>query len=277
MRTLWIILGAKDSKRSSRFPEWCCDLSHFQKHFIMKKFVSYTIFIFVLLGCSPKKTALRYESDQLVVEQLTEHSFRHITYLNTQDFGKVACNGMIVVDQGEAIIFDTPNTDVESEELIQWVEEELGSTVKGIVATHFHTDCLGGLQAFHKRNIPSYATEKTIELATAKGHPIPQNGFMGTKELTLGDKKVILDYVGEGHTQDNCIGYFPSEEVLFGGCLIKSLGAGKGNLEDANTEAWPHTVQDLKSKYPKAGIIIPGHGKPGNAELLDFTMALFTD
>jgi len=243
----------------------------------MKRFHLYAIFFLVLLGCTSKKTPIRYESDQLVVEQLTKHTFQHITYLNTQDFGKVACNGMIVIDQGEAIIFDTPNTDVESEELIQWVEEELGCTIKGVVATHFHTDCLGGLQAFHKKNIPSYATEKTIELATAKGHPVPQVGFIGTKELNLGDKKVILDYVGEGHTQDNSIGYFPSEEVLFGGCLVKSLGAGKGNLEDANTAAWPQTIQNLKSKYPKASTIIPGHGKPGNADLLDFTAALFMD
>lgn len=252
-------------------------MAPFPKYLIMNKLFSYVIFLFVLLGCTSKKTPVRYESDQLVVEQLSENTFQHITYLNTQDFGKVACNGLIVIDEGEAIIFDTPNTDAESEELIRWVDEELGCKVTGIVATHFHTDCLGGLQAFHKHNISSYATKRTIELATAKGHPVPQNGFVNTKELKLGNKKVILDYLGEGHTQDNSIGYFPSEKVLFGGCLVKSLGAGKGNLEDANTEAWPQTIQNLKAKYPQANIIIPGHGKPGSTDLLDFTMALFRD
>ena len=69
--------------------------------------------------------------------------------------------------------------------------------------------------------------------------------------------------------------YFPEDNVLFGGCLIKSVGAGKGYLGDANTIAWPGTVHKIKLKYPKTEIVIPGHGKWGGTELLDYTIELF--
>ena len=241
-----------------------------EKHFHLSSVLT------ILANGQTKKTGISYETKTLKVDQLTEHTFQHITYLQTESFGKVACNGMIVIADGEAIIFDTPNTDEESDELIKWIENELNCTVKAVVATHFHTDCLGGLNAFHARNIPSYAYIKTLELAASNKSPIPQNGFTNPLELSVGNKTVLLDYLGEGHTLDNSIGYFSADKVLFGGCLIKSLGAGKGNLEDANIAEWPETVSKLKAKYAKANTIVPGHGSVGDKALLDFTIALFS-
>lgn len=82
-------------------------------------------------------------------------------------------------------------------------------------------------------------------------------------------------FFGEGHTKDNVVGYFPEAEAIFGGCLIKESGAGKGNLEDANVAAWSATVKKLKRSYPRAKTVIPGHGKSGGRELLDYTIKLF--
>ena len=250
-------------------------LQHPRLH--MKKSIILIGFFALILSCKTGKKPVTYETETLKIKQLTPHTYQHITYLQTESFGKVACNGLIVANNGEAIIFDTPNTELESEELIQWVQSQLDCQIKGIVATHFHTDCLGGLKAFHNRNIPSYAYTKTIDLASKRDYPIPEHGFTDALELSVGNEKVVLDYLGEGHTQDNSIGYFPREEVLFGGCLIKSIGAGKGNLEDANTSEWSKTVSGLKTKYPKAKTIIPGHGNPGGTDLLDFTITLFRE
>lgn len=218
-----------------------------------------------------------YDSNDLKIEKVSDNAYRHITFLNTQDWGKVACNGMIATDDGEAIIFDTPITDSVSTVLIDYVEHDLNCKVIGIVATHFHTDCLGGLKAFHDRNIPSYAFKMTLELAKPTHEVIPLNGFDKSLELKIGSKKVILDYLGGGHTRDNIIGYFPSEQVMFGGCLVKSLKSGKGNLEDADVKAWPNTIQTLKTKYKDVKVVIPGHGNPGDAALLDYTLTMFAE
>lgn len=233
--------------------------------------------LFTLISCKIQNDIVyQYESEDLKIKQLTAHTFVHISYLETEDYGKVACNGMVVIEDGAAIIFDTPTNDAVSLELIKWVEEVAKATVKKIVVTHFHVDCLGGLQAFHDKHIPSYANQLTISLAKENGvEALPQNGFETLVELEVGNEKVISECLGEGHTRDNIIGYFPKDKVMFGGCLIKSAGAGKGNLADANVQEWSNTVENIKSKYTDVQIIIPGHGKTGGKELLDYTIDKF--
>jgi metallo-beta-lactamase class B len=46
-------------------------------------------------------------------------------------------------------------------------------------------------------------------------------------------------------------------------------------LGDANISEWSGTVQSVKRKYGNAKIVLPGHGKPGGMELLDYTIELF--
>ena len=149
--------------------------------------------------------------------------------------------------------------------------------IMGIIPTHFHEDCVGGLEKFNENNIPSYASNKTIALLKNKGRIFskPINGFDDSLVLNIGDKKIFINYFGEGHTRDNVIGYFPEDKVVFGGCLIKEVGAKKGNLEYANVAVWPETVRRLKRRYPETKIVIPGHGKRGGTELFDYTIKLF--
>ena len=219
-------------------------------------------------------TSLEYSSNDLIITKISEHVYQHISYLDTQSFGRVGCNGMLVVNNQEVIIFDTPTNNENSQELIDFLTKNK-LTIKAIVATHFHSDCLGGLEVFHASNIPSYALDQTIELAKKNKSVLPQNDFETELELSVGNKKVFATYFGEGHTVDNIIGYYPEDHVLFGGCLVKAMGAGKGNLEDANTNDWSKTVQNVKVKHPENTIVIPGHGKSGGTELLDFTIQLF--
>ncbi|MDZ7613831.1 MAG: hypothetical protein U5K51_09100 [Flavobacteriaceae bacterium] len=53
----------------------------------------------------------------------------------------------------------------------------------------------------------------------------PINDFNESLTLSIGNKKVNAEYFGEGHTKDNIVGYFPNENAVFGGCLIKEVGA----------------------------------------------------
>ena len=216
-----------------------------------------------------------FESTKLVVIQIAPNAYQHISYLQTNDFGNVPCNGLVVCNNKEAIIFDTPTNDSSSNQLIQWVQSTLKSKIIAIVPTHFHNDCLGGLNAFDEHAIPSYANAKTIDLAKAYGFVIPTNHFNDSLILKVGNEIVQLKYFGEGHTMDNVVAYFPSEQVLFGGCLIKELGASKGYLGDANVKTWSNTVSKIKNAYPKLKIVVPGHGAFGDQALLDYTIQLF--
>ena len=216
-----------------------------------------------------------YHSDNLIVIQVSENAFVHTSFLQTNDFGNVPCNGMIVRNSNEAIVFDTPTNDKSSEDLIKFIKEKLNCKINAIVPTHFHSDCLGGLNAFHEQNIPSFANFSTIELTKANNVVNPQNGFKDELKLSLGKTYVMVNFFGQGHTKDNVVGYFPSENILFGGCLIKELEATKGYLGDANVGDWSNTVEKIKKQYPNLKIVIPGHGAIGGSELLDYTIRLF--
>jgi metallo-beta-lactamase class B len=237
------------------------------------KTISFILILLILSAFSNK--SISYKSDTLKIETLTENVWVHTSYLQTTDFGNVGCNGMVYCNNNQAIIFDTPTTDSVSLELINWIESELKCEVIGVVATHFHNDCLGGLAAFHQKGINSFANELTIELAKAESATIPQKSLKSSDELMVGDNTVIINYFGEGHTKDNIVAFLPNENVLFGGCLIKELNTKKGYLGDANVNEWSNTVAKIKAAYPNLKWIIPGHGKPGNTDLLDYTITLF--
>ena len=224
----------------------------------------------------PTETVV-YQSENLILKKISPHVYRHISYLNTDDFGKVECNGMVVVNGGKAVIFDTPANDSGSEELINYVNKNLEAIITAIIPTHFHNDCVGGMKVFGKHHIPGYASSKTIDILIKEKNPNASllKPFNDSLTLDIGGEKVSAEYFGEGHTSDNIVGYFPKDSVLFGGCLIKELGASKGFLGDANLKAWSATVLKVKQKYPHATVIIPGHGAPGGTDLLDYTRKLF--
>ena len=216
-----------------------------------------------------------HHSEQLIVTRISENAYIHTSYHQTNDFGNVPCNGLIVRDGAEVVIFDTPTKDAASEELIAWIEQELHCRVKAVVPTHFHVDCLGGLEAFHAHGIPSHAHAKTIELAAANNAALPQQAFTDSLILMAGSERVVVRHYGEGHTVDNVVGYFAKEDVLFGGCLIKEIDASKGYLGDANVNAWSATVDRVKQAYPQVKVVVPGHGRHGDGRLLDYTIGLF--
>lgn len=218
-----------------------------------------------------------YKTEVLIIKKLSSHVYQHISFLNTDDYGKVGCNGMLVVNENEGVVFDTPTDNKSSLELINFVVNELKSEIIALVPTHFHEDCIGGIKAFEEYDVPTYVTHQTVELFKDDNQNPSKSIIEFDNELIIGigSKKVYVEYFGEGHTIDNVIGYFPEDNAMFGGCLIKEEGASKGYLGDANTSQWSQTVRKIKLKYPKMEIVIPGHGKRGGNELFDYTMDMF--
>ena len=216
-----------------------------------------------------------YHSEGLMIVQISDNSFLHTSFLQTNDFGNVPCNGMIVRNSNEAIVFDTPTTNETAEDLIKFIKEKLHCKINAIVPTHFHEDCLGGLASFHAKNIPSFGNVSTINLAKSSNVVPPQKGFKDSLKLKLGNTYSMVKFFGEGHTKDNVVAYFQNDNILFVGCLVKELGATKGYLGDSNVGEWSNTVVKIKEQYPNVKIVIPGHGEVGGIDLLDYTIKLF--
>jgi metallo-beta-lactamase class B len=249
----------------------------------MKKGVQYFV-IGVLMICSYQvqsqkmnvyQPKLVLDTKDLLVTQISQNAFTHVSFLQTNDFGNVPCNGLIVRSQNEVVIYDTPTNDSTTLNLIKWINDILHCKIIAIIPTHFHNDCLGGLNAFHTKGVSSFANNQTIALAKLNNYTVPLRGFDDSLVLKFGNQTTVIKYFGEGHTKDNVVGYFASENILFGGCLIKELNATKGYLGDANVNAWSKTVTKIKRQYPNLKIVVPGHGEIGDTKLLDYTITLF--
>lgn len=234
-----------------------------------------TLFLLALIAALTPIT-LAETSEPLEIEELKPGVYLVRDYLSTQDFGRVDCNGLLYVVNGEALVVDTPHTEALSEVLIERVKTQFGAKITGVVIGHTHADSMGGLAAFQKAGIPSYSSLATQEKAGRQGLPIPTAGYDSSLELRVGGKTVRCRYFGPGHTDDNAVTYLEEEKVLFGDCLVKAQGASKGFLGDADVEQWPQTLGKVKVAFPDAQIVVPGHGAPGGTELLDYTIELFT-
>jgi metallo-beta-lactamase class B len=152
----------------------------------------------ILLGCKEAASKKEvYQSEKLLITQISAHVYEHISYLETESFGKVPCNGMIVCNKNEAVVFDTPTDNESSSELIDWITSTLKCKIKAIIPTHYHIDNLGGLDKFHSQGIPSYAYQKTIQIAKKDGLPVPQQGFDPFLELEVGGERVMWIFWGK--------------------------------------------------------------------------------
>ena len=155
----------------------------------------------------------------------------------TKSYDLFPCNGLVVIDKNESLVFDTPVDSLASAELIRWIQETQKSKIYYVVPTHFHVHCTGGLNAFHHEQIPSLGSEITLALSKENKEQVPWLSFTNQRVLSIGEMEIDVKFYGEGHTNDNIAVKVKDDQLLFGGCLIKSEGAGKGNLAEANVSA----------------------------------------
>lgn len=205
-------------------------------------------------------------SEGLEIIKLSEHTFIH-TYDGS--------NGIIYINNGEAIIVSTPPTDEATRNLINWVKDSLNVKIIGFVIDSWHPDNMEGLNIVNELGIKSYSNELTQQIAKANNLPIPQIGFHQKIELNVGNGKLVAQYFGPAHTDDGIVVWVPDEKILFGSNAVRNYNGWIGNISDANINKWSETVEKIKDEYNSAKIVIPGHGNYGGTELLDYTINLY--
>jgi metallo-beta-lactamase class B len=214
-------------------------------------------------------------SDDLELIKITENSYIHVSYKDLPGYKHFPANGLIYTNDKKAYIIDTPWDDQLTETLVTWLKDSLKLSIEGVIPTHWHVDCMGGLKYINESGIKSYAVDLTCEIAREKNLPVPQFSFRDSLTLNSGEKEIVLKYLGAGHTKDNFVVWFPEEKILFGGDILRSLKwQSLGYVGDADVEAWPTSVQKILSNFPDAKIAIPGHGQYGDLSLVRHTLNL---
>lgn len=234
-----------------------------------------------------------------IAPDLYGRQLRDDLYVFTHEFPWPANALLVVMGDGSLVLVDTPYTPEATEALVGWLRETFGERDLVVINTGFHVDNLGGNQYLIEQGIPVYGSDKTVELLASSGEHTrayimldwlagPQNRrfyeayqqipFVAPDHIFPLDEGLTLTYAGEtvevyfpgpSHTLDNVVVYFPAQRVLFGGCMILA-GDTVGNDEDADRDAWPDSVAQLKRF--DADIVVPGHGDRLDADLIDHTI-----
>ncbi|HEX7046680.1 MAG TPA: subclass B1 metallo-beta-lactamase [Gammaproteobacteria bacterium] len=203
------------------------------------------------------------------------HVYRSYFDLGSQ---RLHANGMLMIGTDRITIIDAPWTAAAAYELLDWLDSNFPGKVKRLVITHAHDDRMGSIDVFAERGIPIYSQRNTAQIARKKGWTAPNFVFDGNLPLRSGEQAVELFYPGPAHALDNIIAWFPDDKVLFGGCMVKSRHAETlGFTGDANEQSWPLALRRALARYPEAQQVIPGHGLPGDAQLLTHTIELLED
>lgn len=213
--------------------------------------------------------------DSLVVRELSTGVWLHTSWseFNGVMFPK---NGLLFLHQGQIWLVDTAWGNELTEDLLAWVDRELGLPIAGAIVSHFHDDSMGGTPALAARGVPSWAHPLTLQLGEGEGVPLPEP----IDGLGIGDSRVIggadVYYPGPGHSSDNIFVWLPEHRILFGGCAVRPAESSSlGNTSDAVVGEWPRAIERVKERFPDVVLVVPSHGDLGDRTLLDHTIALF--
>jgi glyoxylase-like metal-dependent hydrolase (beta-lactamase superfamily II) len=209
--------------------------------------------------------------DSVTVRRIGERVWVHVSVK-----GGIPSNGLVVaLDGGGTLLIDTAWDDEQTGRLVDWARTRLGKPVRRAVVTHFHRDRLGGIDTLRALGIPAAGLDRTRELAIAHGDGAPDVLLRADRPVHADHDGFEVFHPGAGHSPDNVVVWLPRERVLFGGCLVKSAAARDlGNTADADVAHWDDAVMAVLARYPRAAIVVPGHGAEGGTGLLTHTRDL---
>ncbi len=193
------------------------------------------------------------------VTPLTKNVYVHTTY---QLFAGAPfpSNGLIIDTPDGVVLIDSGWGDKQTRRVERWVRRNLNKRVRLVICTHAHGDRMDGITYLQKRGARVIATPQTARLGAAEGFGQAEGTLSADTTFTFGNHRITTFYPGHGHTIDNIVVYLPAEQILFGGCLVKSPEAtNMGNVADADLEKWPATIRNVQARFPEAEIIVPGH------------------
>lgn len=198
-------------------------------------------------------------SAQLDFLKISDSSYTYTTY---QRFNSVvfSSHGLLKITDIGIVMIDTPWDTTQFQPLLDSIEQRFHQPVVLILSTHWHEDRTAGLNYYRSLGIPTYCTYATRNLCREHGLPEAEFTFEGDTVFQVGNTSFETFYPGAGHSSDNIVVYFPKEDLLVGGCFVKSAKATDlGNLSDANIGMWPVAIRNLIRKYPHVKQVIPGH------------------
>jgi len=213
----------------------------------------------------------------VTLSEIAEGVWVHTTNYKLPGQAPIPVNGLVVMDGEEVTLVDGAWGELATLSLLEKIKAETGKMPTKMIVTHHHADRTAGVDAAEWRGIQVYTHPDTPNLAAKAGFPAPDTSVAALKTPKSRTKvgNIEIAYPGHGHAQDNLVVYIPSADILYGGCAVRGAGSKSlGNDSDADFAKWTESLQWIKATYPKAKLVVPGHGKGANLSLVDATLAM---
>ncbi|MFC0622699.1 MBL fold metallo-hydrolase [Kribbella deserti] len=206
----------------------------------------------------------------------------------------------VVAGSAGVLVVDTHATEAFATELLADVRRLVpGAEVRWAVNTHAHFDHTFGNSVFaaagatvisHENaaaqllergpelqrryaenpgvdpDFPAIPAEVIAQIATAPLVPADQT-FSVAKVIDLGDRRVELLHLGNGHTDGDIVVLVPDADVVFMGDLIEE-SAPPSYGDDCYPLDWSDTVDRVVGLLTATTRVVPGHGAVVDAEFV---------
>lgn len=119
-------------------------ISYFYKMIKQFALVNFIILIISNYSIAQENNTIVIDNDIQLI-QLQDSIFIHISWQQSENFGRFPSNGLIIIKNGQALMLDTPMDNDKTERLTKYLTDSLCVKLTKVIACHYHDDCLGGL------------------------------------------------------------------------------------------------------------------------------------
>jgi glyoxylase-like metal-dependent hydrolase (beta-lactamase superfamily II) len=184
-----------------------------------------------------------------------------------------AVNLGLVVGTEAALLVDTGSSPEQGRAIRESVATVTDRPLVAVVVTHWHYDHAFGLTAFAdvdsvghesvpgRLASPEAATEAARLGVAAQDLTGPSRELVVATAFDLGDRRVEVAHLGNGHTDGDLVVVVPDAEVVFAGDLIESAGPPSFG-PDSVPDEWAGTLDGLVGLMTERTLAVPGHGDP---------------
>lgn len=214
------------------------------------------------------------DTAKLKITHLTGDFYVYTTY-NKYEESRIPANGMYLLTNKGAVMFDTPWDTTQFQPLLDSIRSKHHTNVILCFATHWHSDKTAGLEYYRQQGIKTYTTVLTDELSKKNNKKRAEFLMPGDTVFHTGQYSFEVYYPGEGHTADNIVIWFKKEKILYGGCLIKGVDdENLGYLGDANVMEYETTLKKVQAKCKNPRFIIIAHSDWSNINSLKHSIEM---
>ena len=190
----------------------------------------------------------------------------------------------VMIGEAGTLVIDTRASHREGDELREELRRLTERRVVGVINTHFHWDHVWGNARFP--NMPIWGHVRCRDFLLESGEAmrrrvlaevepefrrqveavvtVPPTETLETSDrIHLGDRVVLLNYHGRGHTDSDLIVTVPDADVTFAGDLLEE--GAPPSFGDSFPLEWPQTL----AAADFCSSIVPGHGDVVNRAFVE--------